>query len=318
MNDEQYFLANAYLDGELTAEVRGIAEADPEVMAEVEQLRALQSALRDTPAPSDEARESAISAAMAVFGTADPVDPTDLPDDERAPAPAPVVPFRPRPAYAKYLGIAAALVAVAGLGIVVSQAGQGDDDAADTMADTADMEESLERAGALTESFEADDGADAEMLPADDEGVAGADENEAADDAEMADEQPADDVAEPAAEATAEDTDDMAAAEDGDDGAVEGTYREVRAGFDPAAPITDDAELGVYGVYLIGERDSGQLPPTPNHDCVDAQEVLGTATLRLGDELIEVYVDVREADGMAVALRADTCFELMAGSLFTD
>lgn len=316
MNDEQYFLANAYLDGELTAEERGIAEADPEVMAEVEQLRALQSALRDTPAPSDEARESAISAAMAVFGAADPVDPTDLPDDEPAPAPAPVVPFRPRPAYAKYLGIAAALVAVAGLGIVVSQAGQGGDDAADTLADTAAGEESLDRAGAVTESIESDDGSAAEMAPAEDESVAGADD-------EMADEEMADEGvefdAEPTSEATADDdTADMAAAEDGDDVVFAGPYREVPEGFDPSAPITDDVELGVYGVYLIGERDGGQLPPTPNHDCVDAEQILGTATLLLGDDSVAVYIDVRETDGMAVALRTDSCFELMAGSLLAD
>lgn len=315
MNDDQYFLANAYLDGELTADERGIAEADPEVMAEVEQLRALQSAVRDAPTPSVEAREAAISAAMAVFGS---THPSDLPADEPVPATAPVVPFRPRPAYAKYLGIAAALVAVAGLGIVVSQAGQGDDDATDSVADSAAAEESLERAGALTDNFEADDGSVAEMAPAEDESVTGADDSDAADDAEFADDQSADGGAEPAAEPSSEDTADMATAEQGDDAAGEGPYRDVPAEFDPAAPLTDDVELGIYGVYLIGERDNGRLPPTPNHDCVDAQQVLGTATLRLGDDSVAVYVDVREADGLAVALRTDTCVELVAGSLFAD
>ena len=308
MNDEQIFLANAYLDGELTADERRIAEADPEVMTEVEQLRALQSAVRDAPAPSAEARESAISAAMAAFGAAGP---TDLPADEPAPATAPVVPFRPRPAYAKYLGIAAALVAVAGLGIVVAQSGQGDDDAAEPAADMATMEDNADRV--MTESVPSDDEAVAEMAPADDGGAAGADEGDAAEDVEMADD--GDDVA---AEPSPDETADLAAAEDSDDAGADAPYREVPAGFDPAAPITDDDELGIYGVYLIGERDRGQLPPTPNHDCVEAEQILGTATLQLGDDSIAVYVDVRETDGLAVALRADTCVELIAGSLVAD
>ena len=97
MNDEQIFLANAYVDGELTADERRIAEADPQVMTEVEQLRLLQGELRDVSPPTDAARESAIGAAMAAF------------DSDAAPASVDtnIIPFRPRPAYAKLLGIAA-------------------------------------------------------------------------------------------------------------------------------------------------------------------------------------------------------------------
>ena len=113
MNEEQFFLANAYLDGELTAEERGIAEADPAVMAEVEQLRALQNDLRDVEPPSDAARESAIGAALAEFTSRSSTSTSTgrvAPAVTAAPA-APIV-FRRRPAYARYLGVAAAMVAV--------------------------------------------------------------------------------------------------------------------------------------------------------------------------------------------------------------
>ena len=312
MNDEQIFLANAYLDGELTADERRIAEADPEVMTEVEQLRALQTELRAVPPPSADARESAISAAMASFGSTA----TDESVSDHAPTAAPVVPFRPRPAYAKFLAVAAAVVAVAGLGIVVSQNSRGDDDSSDVAADMVE-EASVERNGALTESFdtaEATEGDDMADDVADDRGsddmaeIAGADEM--ADDGDVL-------AAEPAAEATAEEASDDGGAGDAPL-ADEAEFRQVRADFDPDAPINDEDELGVYGVHLITERDAGRLPSTPNHACVDARQVLGTATLLLDGEPTPIYVDVREDDGLAVALRTDTCVELMAGSLFAD
>ncbi len=313
MNDEQIFLANAYLDGELTADERRIAEADPEVMTEVEQLRALQTELRAVPPPSADARESAISAAMASFGSAGA---TDESVSDHGPTAAPVAPFRPRPAYAKFLAVAAAVVAVAGLGIVVSQNSRGGDDSSDAASDMVE-EASIERNGALTESFdtaEATEGDDMADDMADDGGsddIAGADAM--ADDGDEL-------AAEPAAEATADEASDDAGEDEGSDAPQgdEADYRQVRADFDPEAPITDEDELGVYGVYLIAERDAGQLPSTPNHACVDARQVLGTATLLLNGEPTPIYVDVREDDGLAVALRTDTCVELVAGSLFAD
>ena len=310
MNDEQIFLANAYLDGELTADERRIAEADPEVMTEVEQLRALLTELRAVPPPSADARESAISAALASFGSATA---TAESMSDHAPTAAPVVPFRPRPAYAKFLAVAAAVVAVAGLGIVVSQNSLGGDDS-DTASDMVE-EASIERNGALTESFDTAEATEGDAMAddmADDGGsddmaeIAGAD-TMADDGDELA--------ATPAAEATADGASDEAGdAPLGD----EAEYRQVRADFDPDAPITDEDELGVYGVYLIAERDAGRLPSTPNHACVNAQQVLGTATLLFDGGPTPIYVDVREDDGLAVALRTDTCVELVAGSLFAD
>jgi hypothetical protein len=315
MNDEQYFLANAYLDGELTADERRIAEADPEVMAEVEQLRALQHELRDVPGPSADARETAIEAAMAAFGAAGDTAADTGADDAPAspPAAAPVVPFRTRPAYAKLLGIAAAVVAVAGLGIIVSQAGRGSDDS----TDSADLAEpaAAERDDVLTESFDTDDEMAAEMAPVDGGDSAGSD---------AADDMPTDDMAADAGEeyhATAEATDDMALTGDDSEDAPtsdEPVVRAVPFDFDPSAPITDAADLGVYGAYLVDLRNTGQLPPTPNHACGDTQQILDAATLDLDGELVPVYIDVRDADGTVAALRTDTCAELLIGSLFAE
>ena len=67
MNAENEFLASAYVDGELTDDERRIAEADPGVMAEVEQLRALRASIADTEPAASEAREAAIAAAMSVY-----------------------------------------------------------------------------------------------------------------------------------------------------------------------------------------------------------------------------------------------------------
>lgn len=309
MNDEQYLLANAYLDGELTAEERRIAEADPEVMTEVEQLRALQAELRDVPVPTTAAREAAISAAMTEFASS-------VGDESDAPVGAPVVPFRPRPAYAKYLGIAAAFVAVAGLGIILAQGGRGDDDSSDNAAEVFDA--AVARDGEANES-EAPAAPDTDVMSA-------ADDAEDSADVAVGDEF----ATEPVAEATAEE----ATAEVSTDRAVEDTAAEstggtaessgeptswvVPADFDPQAPITNDVELGVYGAYLIAERDAGNLQPTPNQACVDGEQILDRATLRLDDELVPVYIDVREPRRLVAALHADTCAELMLGSLDAD
>ena len=67
MNDDQRLLANAYLDGEVSAEERARAEADPEVVAEVARLRAVSEALRVTDEPDPQRREAAIHAALDAF-----------------------------------------------------------------------------------------------------------------------------------------------------------------------------------------------------------------------------------------------------------
>ncbi len=127
MNDDQLLHASAYLDGDVDATERARAEADPEVMLEVDRLRAVRSALRDVEAPDPGRREQALAAALAAFG------------DEAAPAavppPPPAVPLarrQPRSWWGGVLAAAAALVVVVG-GVVVLRGaggGGGDDDSA--------------------------------------------------------------------------------------------------------------------------------------------------------------------------------------------
>ncbi|MCU0259750.1 MAG: zf-HC2 domain-containing protein [Ilumatobacteraceae bacterium] len=115
MTDDLTLRASAYLDGELDPVERAAVEADPAAMTEVERLRFVAGVVRDVPAPSDAAREGAIAAALA----------------ELAPAPSRAgaipVPARQRSTQ-RWLAVAAALVAVAGLGVVATAVVGGDDD----------------------------------------------------------------------------------------------------------------------------------------------------------------------------------------------
>lgn len=324
MNDEQIFLANAYLDGELTAEERRIAETDPDVMAEVEALRALQLELRAVTAPTDAARESAVSAAMAEFSAgAATVAATE---DTVSAAP---IPFRPRPAYAKYLAVAAAVVAVAGLGIVISQADLGGDDDDSSAGDAAPAaEESAADDNPFAESVEAgadesaaddggedagDDAAEAEVMASTGEEMS----EEAALDTEAAE------VADEPADAAADEPADDAAGDesDADTAATTPAMAErlaVPPDFDPDAPIADETELGVFGAYLLRERDAGTLPPTPNTPCTGDDEILDEATLIVDGAATPVYVSVIEFDELVFARSTATCEVILEGSLIAN
>jgi len=320
MNDDQYFLANAYLDGELTADERRFAEADPEVMTEVEQLRALQAELRDAPPPSAAARESAIDAALADFA-ADGAPTASTPRTETPPAAA--IPLRPRPAYAKYLGIAAAVVAVAGLGIIVSQTNLGgdDDDATADVAAEARVADDTAEQGALIESLDsADESVQATAEMAAD---AGGDAATA-----MVDEEAAAEMSNDMAESTVEDTAEMAAADtDASSAGATSTAQRWIVGprFDAEAPILDERDLGIYGVYLLDERDAERLPPSPNTSCGDDEildgeilddEILDTATVVIDEVPTLAYISVVEADGLVFARDTETCDVVLAGSVF--
>lgn len=300
MNDDQFFLANAYLDGELTAEERRIAEADPDVMSEVELLRELQAEVRDVPPPDGRAREAAIGAAMAEFAGA------------AEPATAPVVPYRPRPAYGRYLAIAAAVVTVFGLGVVISQAnlGGGDDD--DSVALDAAEATAQGTFEALDEAMVADDGGDEtadEMVAEEADDVAtDAASTEAPMEADAGVESTVEEAAEPAAD------DDPAAA--GNVTTVPAAARVlVPPTFDPDEPVRDETDLGVYGAYLLGLRDDGLLEPTPNTLCFGDYEILDTATLLLDDTTTDVLVAVNEFDGVVLAIDPERCDVLLDASL---
>ncbi len=124
-------------------------------------------------------------------------------------------------------------------------------------------------------------------------------------------------------ESTAEATADMAAGDDEAAGTLAPTsrieFRTLPPDFDPTAPITNDDELGLYGVYLLGERDAGLLPSTPNTDCPgELGEILDERAYELDGVLVPVYVAVVEERGIVLALDTDSCAEVGAGSLVGD
>ncbi len=323
MNDDQYFLANAYLDGELTDDERSIAEGDPAVMAEVEVLRGLQVDLRAVDAPTAAARESAIGAAMAEFAARDAAVATK--------APAPVVPFRPRPAYSRLLGIAAAVVAVGVLGVVIVNSGGGGDND-DSMAEPAALEaDAADDGGAesaadrdVAESVTPTDLENATAAVAAEEATGDAAvqmaESEMADDA-MADEGAADEAS---AEMSAEASDVAATTPAGAD-----VFRDVDVAYDTAArvtlerpdidvdaPITNDAELGAYGSYLLELQNRSALPPTPNTDCDPTYNILAATTAIINDVETDVYIAVQEDDERVIGMDKRNCDELVDGPLF--
>jgi len=304
MNDQQNFLANAYLDDELTVDERRIAESDPEVMAEVEQLRALRDRLRDVAPPDAQARETAVAAAMAEF----------TPTATAAPAAPPVVPIRPRPASRRFLAVAAAVVAVAGLGIVVSQADFGDDNDDDTasvadeaLSDTAARPDDVTEATAESTTEATDSQTMVESAPAADAADAGADVA-------------GDDLSDATANAEATMDEGVAA------GAEEAAEAEADVGiaervlvppdFDPEAPILNEVALAIYGSYLLDQIDSSLLGPTPETTCAGDYQILDTAVYVLDGDERRVYIAVNEIIGSVSALDVDTCTELANGPLF--
>ena len=317
MNDDQILLANAYVDGELTDDERRIAEADPAVMAEVDVLRELHAELRAVDAPTEAARESAIGAAMAQF------TPRGAAASPAATASASVVPFRPKPAYSRYLGVAAAVVAVGLLGVVIVNGGRGGDNDA-----------SVAEPAALDQADAADDG-DAQMS-ADRDVIEGVDATlsataavaeDSADaagaetaEAEMAADDMADDMAEDVAgdEAASEPFDD-AGTLGGLDAAYDTTSNRVivdRPDIDVEESITNDAELGAYGTYLLEQQIDSVLPPTPNTECDAFYNILDDAVAIINNVETDVYIAVQEAEQRVVAVDRDSCLGLVDGPLF--
>ena len=144
MTDDLILLASAYLDGEATPDERALVEADPSLLEEVERLRTARTALLDAARferPRDDAREAAIAAALTAWGSAT-FEPLGSVAGSSPPVPPPaVVPFVRRHSYsARWLTAAAAVAAVAALGVIVAQfgGGEGSDDSAAIDAATAD------------------------------------------------------------------------------------------------------------------------------------------------------------------------------------
>ena len=310
-------LASAYLDGELTDEERRVAEADPAVMAEVEQLRALRAGIADVAPPSDSAREAAIGAAMAAFHDrlAEPSSPASAPvSSAESSRDAVVVPMWKRFASPQWLGgAAAALVLVVGVGVVATRTGD-DDDSLDVASDDATSEIiAADDAGdepADARDAEADRMAESEMA---DETFAASAADEAADDMDMATE-----MAEEPAEEVAEDDagDDMAdesvddAASDADAGVLDGPppLDDPALHFEREVPIVGPRQLSAAASYLLAQRDDGELGPTPEYRC-EFYNVLGTALFDVdgNGDVREVLLEIDEAGRIVYAVERDRC-----------
>jgi hypothetical protein len=312
MNAEPEHLASAYLDGELTDEERRIAEADPAVMAEVEQLRALRSELSTPPPPSDAARETAITAAMAEFARTHGAPAATTSPDAR------VVPYRPRPAWAGWLSAAAAILVIGVLGIAVVagvRGGDDDDSAAEHLAEEPAAEEPADDAARITEA--APTAADDADAASDEPAIAIAEADEPAE--ESAEEPAADEMAdasggeEPAAEEPAMEAPAEEPAEEPADGADIGDPVEY---LDDGRQIVAPDELTVVGAYLAERVADRTIGATPEHAC-PYQNVLATAdVLDPGTgELTPVFLDVATDENLVRAVDRESCVVLLDAPL---
>jgi len=155
MNDDLTLLASAYLDGDVTADERARAESDPDVVAEVERLRAVRALLGDLEAPAISLREAHLAAALDAWERLPEAERTGARRD-RTPAgidaaavagaasvtaPTPIN-ARRRPTSTRWLtGAAASLVLVLAGGVALQLSGNdasGDD--ADSAEETAALD----------------------------------------------------------------------------------------------------------------------------------------------------------------------------------
>ncbi|MEL7156792.1 MAG: zf-HC2 domain-containing protein [Actinomycetota bacterium] len=197
-------LLSAYIDGESSPEEVARVEADPELRAAADSLRALSGQVGRVPAPGPEIRSAHLAAALDAFdasaasaASGAPAGEADDGDGGAAGVTSLGARRRARDerrarGVPSWLGAAAAaVIVVGGAGYALQQAGGGDDDVF-TAADTA--EESGDAAPEVTESAEAEAATEEAMEEAesaqlfeddstDDAGEEDADEDAAADEA---------------------------------------------------------------------------------------------------------------------------------------
>jgi hypothetical protein len=333
MNDDQYFLANAYFDGELTDDDARIAEADPDVMSEVDRLRSAHSLLRDHDRPSAAVRTAALTAAMAEFaaltGTAGTND-----HGSQVLAGHITAITRQRPASSRYpfrrypfrrsLAIAAAVAAIGAVGVVVAGViGDGsDNDSAGTdlaVTDTqANADPDVARAASATTLAPAAqlEAAAEPMLaePAPAEG--GADDNTAEAESSAATTAASDAAAGAVGTAMNDSTEMTAVAPYSIPYPPPGGQIEPIADRDQT--ITTPGQLAGLGVLLADLRDAGTLGATPETSCTfdDASiEIVDATRYRFADGTSNVLVALvaGSIEGHTLAIDPDTCVVRVVG-----
>jgi len=277
--------ASAYLDGELDAAEFAAAEADPTVMAEVAQLRSLQEAVRSVVEPTSSVRDGAIAAALAEY--------------DRKRHPAPVIRSRPRPAYTRWLAVAAAVAGLAALGAVIATNSRGGDDNDAAGAVDSDQFASSEEASSASARVATDGG-----------GAPAAPQPETAAQSQSAE----------AAEATEAPAASMYAAADS---AAEAAATTAAAGvasspppFDPSTPIPNDVELGRIGRQLLAEWVAGSRESktgTPCDGSIPDVVLLSDAVLIVDEAARPVLVAGNPETRETFAFDPDTCVVVATG-----
>jgi hypothetical protein len=322
MNDDQYFLANAYFDGELTDEELRIAEGDPDVMSEVDRLGALRTLLRDSGTPTASVRTAALTAAMAEFASITRMSGTNAIDTTPATRGHTTV-RRHRPAYGRYLAVAAAVAAIGAAGLVVAgviNSGSDDDssdaDLAISSTETiANVEADMRAAAATTVASALEMEATSEQMLAESAPAATADD---AAGSEASVTTAAGDVATEAAGTEMNDAAETMAPPL----AYATLYPPTGGPIEPIADrdqtITTPGQLAGLGVLLGDLRDAGTLGATPETSCLfddPAIEIVDETRYRFPDVTTTVLVALVDGDieGHTLAIDPDTCDVLVVG-----
>jgi hypothetical protein len=277
MSDDPLLQASAYLDGELSADERARAEAEPAVTAMIAQLRSIRDLVREVEPLDDTRRDRLVAAALDAAGPA-------TAEGRRSS----VVPMPSRPTAGRWLGVAAAVVAVAGLGVVAVASLDGGRDDDSTASDAA----------ATVAAPAPDDADDGERLDA----PAGA---TALTESEAMTEMPAETVPGGGADAP-------------DSAATEASERTVPTLNDasptPYRVLSSPGDLAAFARDAAGQIAAGSPPPEPL-DCPDPSvtELVGRATYVSTPDGVAVDVVVGIARGdvrgapTAVAIGTLTC-----------
>jgi hypothetical protein len=286
VNDEQIFLANAYLDGILDAGERAAAAIDPAVMAEVDRLRGLQAELRAVEPARRQVREQALAAALGEFDRTYHRPPIAAPEAGHHPP----IRVQRRPAYARWLPVAAAVLTIGLVGVVIATAGSGDDGEM-SAAPTATDEVAVAEAGEAARTMDANAPEATDLAALDATATAA----------------PAADVA-LAAQAPA--ATEAAAATD----APEATEY---AG--ETAPILDEAMLAAAGAELLAREADGTLGTTPETACGTGDtapaSVLAAGVYQLPEGPRSVWIAVDRVTDTVLALDQNTCQPVATAAL---
>jgi hypothetical protein len=296
MTDDLTLLASTYLDGAATPDERARVEADPDLLAEVERLRNARAAMLDArwfERPDDDVREATIAAALAAWDVPE-ADRNGSRADTRPAGPRPpVVALEQRRPYTRWLtAAAAAVVAVAGLGVIVAQFG-GDDDtdsstaielSADIDAGAESSTEFAEQSGPPSDTSEA---LVSSGIAADD-GGGGAPDSDA--------------VAEATSPAATE------APADAADSADTAAAAEVASEPRSLAVMQTSQDLGVVAAAAKVAVENGTNPDVPARPCSDAEFDDIDTYVALGTYLDRsVVIGIDDEDDRAIAVDPDTC-----------